>query len=81
MTTTELSTSIPTPSARPDSEIMFSVTPLKYISTMATITLKGMLKATTMVGFTSFRKKASTITASRAPQIRLLSTLFTISLM
>ena len=81
MTTTELSTSIPTPSARPDRLRMFSVMPVKYISTMANSTLSGMLMATTSVGRRSLRKSASTMIASTAPSIRLDSTLFTISLM
>ena len=81
MTTTELSTSIPTPSARPDRERMLKVMPVKYISTMANSTLNGILMATTMVGRRSFRKSASTMMASTAPSTRLESTLLTISLM
>ena len=57
MTTMLLSTSMPTPSARPDSEMMFSVTSVKYISVMAHIRLNGMLHATINVGFASLRKK------------------------
>ena len=57
ITTTELSTSIPTPNARPDSEIIFSVTPLKYISTMANISEIGMLRAMITVGLRSRRNK------------------------
>ena len=52
-TTTELSTSIPTPTASPDSEIILRVTPLKYISTRAKITLIGIESATIRVGFIS----------------------------
>ena len=67
MTTMELSTSMPTPSARPDSEMMFSVTPVKYISTTANVRLMGMLMATTNVGRTSFKNSASTRMASTPP--------------
>ncbi len=41
MTTMELSTSIPTPSANPDKDITFSVIPLKYIHTTAVISKKN----------------------------------------
>ena len=67
ITTTELSTSIPTPNARPDSEIIFSVTPLKYISTMANISEIGMLRAMITVGLRSRRNKIRTIIARMAP--------------
>ena len=70
-----LSTSMPTPSARPDSEMMFSVTSVKYISVMAHIRLNGMLHATINVGFASLRKKISTMMASRPPHSRLERTL------
>ena len=73
-TTMELSTSMPTPRARPERLIMLRVTPEKYISTTANIRLMGMLKATTRVGRRSLRKRASTSTASTAPQPRLEST-------
>lgn len=57
MTTMLLSTSMPTPSARPDSEMMFSVTSVKYISVMAHIRLNGMLHATINVGFAVLEEK------------------------
>ena len=81
MTTTELSTSIPTPSARPDRDRILNVMPVKYIHTMANSTLSGILMATTMVGRRSFRNSASTMIARIAPSIRFESTLLTISLM
>lgn len=81
MTTIELSTSMPTPSARPDRLIMFRVTPEKYISTTANIRLMGMLNATTPVGRRSFRNSASTRMASSAPQARFEITVFTVILM
>ena len=58
MTTTELSTSIPTPMASPDSENMLRVMPLKYISTIANTTLTGIDTATMTVGLMS-RKNSS----------------------
>lgn len=63
----ELSTSIPMPRARPARDIMFRVMPLKYIINAATNTLNGMEKATTKVGFTSFRNTARTMIARAAP--------------
>ena len=67
MTTMELSTSIPIPSANPDSDIIFKEIPEKYINTRAVSTDNGMLTATTMVGFTSFKNSARTTIASAAP--------------
>ena len=55
--------------------MMFRVMPLKYIIRAATSTLKGMEKATTRVGFTFFRKAASTKIARAAPQSILLKML------
>ena len=72
MTTMELSTSIPIPSARPDSEITFRVTPLKYIHTIAVTRLIGMEQATTAVGRKSFKNRIRMITASNAPNTILL---------
>ena len=72
ITTMELSTSIPTPSARPDSEITFSVTPLKYMHTIAVIKLTGMEQATTAVGRQSFRNTIRIRTARTAPNNTLL---------
>ena len=42
ITTMELSTNIPIPSASPDSEMMFNVICVKYISTTAKTTLSGI---------------------------------------
>ena len=70
----ELSTSIPTPIASPASEIIFKVTPEKYIRTMAKITLSGMLTAVISVGRRS-RRNTSRITIARiAPKSRFCST-------
>ena len=51
----ELSTSMPIPIARPDKEIMFSVTPEKYIIAKANNTLRGILIAVMMVGLKADR--------------------------
>ena len=56
------------PRARPDSEIMFRVTPLKYMHTMAVTRLTGMENATTMVGLKSFRNTIRINMASTAPK-------------
>ena len=66
----ELSTSIPTPSARPDSEITFIVTPLKYISTIAVKILIGMEQAMTNVGRISLRNSNKMKIANTAPNTR-----------
>jgi len=68
MTTTELSTSIPTATARPEREIILMVTPEKYISTTAKITLTGMEQRVMRVGRRSFRNRYRISTANRAPQ-------------
>ena len=68
MTTIELSTSMPMPRASPDSEMMFRVTPLKYMHTMAVTRLTGMENATTMVGLKSFRNTIRINMASTAPK-------------
>ena len=73
----ELSTSIPTPRARPDREIIFSVIPLKYISTTAPKTLIGMEHATIAVGLISFKNTNKIKIARMAPEIRLSNTEFT----
>ena len=78
MTTTELSTSMPTATARPDREIMLMVTPLKYISTMAKITLTGMETRVITVGRQSRRNRNSTTTENSAPHSREDKMLFTI---
>ncbi len=75
ITTTELSTSIPTPIASPESEIMLSEIPLKYIITIAKITLTGIEHATITVGFMSRRNRNSMIIAKAAPISRFWSTL------
>ena len=50
MATMELSTSMPTPSARPDRDSTLSVMPVKYMHTKAMTTLRGMEKAMMIVG-------------------------------
>ena len=70
MTTTELSTSMPTATARPDREIMLMVTPEKYISTTAKITLMGMEHRVITVGRRSRRNRYRISTANSAPQPR-----------
>ena len=71
ITTMELSTSIPTATARPESDIRLMVTPEKYMSTMAKVKLMGMLRRVMNVGLKSLKKRRSTIMAKRAPYIRL----------
>ena len=71
MTTIELSTSIPTATARPEREIMFSVTPEKYIITIANIMLTGILISVINVGLISRRNNSSIRTANNAPNPRL----------
>ncbi len=73
ITTMELSTSIPIPSASPEREIIFKVTPLKYMHTIAVTRLMGMEKATTSVGRKSFKNKIRIKIASRAPNTTLLT--------
>ena len=70
-----MSTSIPTPIARPESEIIFSVTPLKYIRTIANTTLIGIEHATIIVGLISRKNKNKIIIARTAPIRRFWSTL------
>ena len=60
MTTTELSTSIPTAMDRPDREIMFKLMPEKYMSTTANNTDKGMAIRVMKVGRRSRRNRNST---------------------
>ena len=67
-TTTELSTSMPMASDRPPSDMMFTDTPVKYMSSSASSTENGMETATSTVGFQSRRNSASTTTASRPPR-------------
>ena len=71
MTTIELSTNIPTPTAKPDKEIIFSVMFVKNISTMENSTLSGMLKATTTVGRISCKNRNNTTIANNAPHNKL----------
>ena len=71
MTTTELSTSIPTETARPDREIMLMVTSEKYMSTMAKTTLRGMEQRVTKVGRRSRRNRKRMAMANTAPSRRL----------
>ena len=63
----ELSTSIPTPSARPAREIMFRFTFEKYISTIASIKLIGILNDTTRVGLKLFKNSSKMMTARTPP--------------
>ena len=65
---------MPTPTARPDREIILRVTPEKYISTMAKMTLTGMETAIIKVGLMSFKKKRRIIIANTAPKARFSST-------
>ena len=63
----ELSTSIPTPSASPDREIIFSVTPEKYMATSAVIILMGIEHAITKVGRILFKNTRRIKIAKTAP--------------
>ena len=72
MTTMELSTNMPTPTARPASEITLRVTPEKYMSTTAKVSEIGMEQATTSVGLT-FRRKISRIRMASSAPTRILS--------
>ena len=67
MTTILLSTSIPTPRAKPDSEIMFRDIPVKYIKTTANSKLIGILRAIIIVGLILLKKIKSTIIAKTPP--------------
>ena len=58
---------MPTPSARPDSEIIFKVIPEKYMATMAAIILIGIEQAITKVERTLFKNTSKMIIASTAP--------------
>ena len=78
ITTIELSTSIPTPSASPDKEMMFRVTPEKYMATSAVMILIGMEHAITNVGRRLFKNTSRIITANMAPKIRFCNTEWTI---
>ncbi len=63
----ELSTSIPIPSASPESDTILSVIFEKYISTIANITLKGIEQPIIKVDLKSFKKIISMMIASAAP--------------
>ena len=78
ITTIELSTNIPIPSAIPDRDIIFSEMPEKYIATIQVSTLNGILMATTMVGIKSFKNNARIRIAKAAPIAMFLTTEFTI---
>ena len=67
ITTMELSTSIPIPSARPDMEMIFSEIFEKYISTTANTTDSGIAHAMIRVGRKSRRNRISTRIARIAP--------------
>ena len=67
MTTMELSTSMPMPSERPDSVMMFRERSEKYIRTSVNRTESGMLMPTMIVGRMSRRNSARTRIASSAP--------------
>ena len=71
MTTIELSTSMPTATASPESEIILIVMPEKYISTIANVILIGILKSVMKVGFMSRRNSSRITTAKSAPYARL----------
>ena len=70
----ELSTSMPTPSARPDSEITFRLISEKYISATAAVRLMGMDRAITKVGRTSFKNRIRIRMARPAPISRFWNT-------
>ena len=65
-----LSTSIPTPNASPASESTFKLTLLKYMSTMASIRLIGMLTPTISVDLALLKNRNSITMASTAPYSR-----------
>ena len=56
------------PRQSPANDITFNVIFVKYIMIIAKSTLKGILKATTNVGLTSFKNNARTIIARIAPK-------------
>ena len=62
---------MPTATARPDREIMLMVTPQKYISTTAKITLMGIDTRVMTVGRRSFKNRYRISMANSAPQARL----------
>ena len=60
---------MPTPSARPDNEMIFNDIPVKYIKTIAKTTLSGIEHAITRVGLISFKNRIRISTARIAPTI------------
>ncbi len=75
ITTILLSTNIPTPRDKPDKLIMFKVILLKYISTIDTNKLIGILSAIIIVGLKLFKNTNKTIIANAPPTIKLSKTL------
>ena len=67
ITTIPLSTSMPTPSARPPKDIMFIVVPLKNIRANTTIIETGILSATIRALFIFLKKNNSTRNARKPP--------------
>ena len=63
----KFSTSIPTPSDKPDSEIIFRDISVKYIKTTANNKLIGILKAIITVGLILLKDTKSTIIANIPP--------------
>ena len=61
---------MPMASDRPPSDMTFRSMPVKYMIKSATSTLKGIEKATMMVGFQSRRNRAKTTMAKSAPKIK-----------
>ena len=74
-TTTELSTSIPTATARPESEIILIVTPEKYMSTMAKTRLSGIETSVMIVGRQSRRNKNTENSAPHSSDERIVRTM------
>ena len=72
ITTMELSTSMPTLSARPDMEMMFRLIPAKYMHTKAVMTLMTMESPTITVGLMLLRNIKRIRMASRPPMSRFL---------
>ena len=72
---------MPTATASPAREIMFKVTPLKYMSVSANVRLIGMLRAVTSVGRMSQRNRNKMTIAKIAPTRRLFKTESTTILM
>ena len=71
ITTTELSTSMPTDIERPESDMMLTETPVKYMSVNAKSRLIGIEQSVMTVGRQSRRKRKRMTTEKSAPQRRL----------